>query len=52
LRDPGLPTGQAEDVLHWLEELQRRFEDDYNNLLSDGLRQIELMKEKLPESGS
>jgi hypothetical protein len=51
LRDRGLPTGQAEDVLHALEETQRQFEDDYNDLLSGGLRRIELMKEKFPDGG-
>jgi hypothetical protein len=48
LRNLGLPTGRAEEVLLWLEEWQRQFEDHYNNLLSDGFRRIEVAKGALP----
>jgi hypothetical protein len=37
LRGKGLPTEEAETVLHWLEEVQRGFEDHYEKLLSEGL---------------
>lgn len=36
LRGKGLPTEEAETVLHWLEEVQRGFEDHYEKLLSAG----------------
>jgi hypothetical protein len=38
LRDRRLPTDRTEDVPLWLEEVQRRFEEDYNMLLSRGFR--------------
>ena len=33
LRDRGLPTHQAEEVLLWVEDLQRQFESHCNDLL-------------------
>jgi hypothetical protein len=41
LRDKGLPTEQAEAVLHWLEETQRGFEAHYKQVLSEGFAEIE-----------
>jgi hypothetical protein len=51
LRARRLPTDMAEGVLHWMEEMQLRFEDDYNNLLSYGLKQNELTKENFSDGG-
>jgi hypothetical protein len=36
LRLRRLPTGEAERILGWLEEMQRVFENDYKRLLSEG----------------
>jgi hypothetical protein len=35
LRCHGLPTDQAEAVLQWLNDMQVRFENDYERILRD-----------------
>ena len=37
-----LPTEEAETVLHWLQEMQRKFEERYHKLLTRGLRGVDL----------
>jgi hypothetical protein len=38
LRDKGLPTERAEQVLQWLEKTQGRFDEHYRILLNGGER--------------
>ncbi len=41
LREKGLPTDQAEDVLRWLEQTPRRFEEHFRILASRGAERVE-----------
>jgi hypothetical protein len=45
LRDRGLPIGQAEEVLRWLEEWQLEFEAHYYQVLSEGTSRLEVFIE-------
>jgi hypothetical protein len=47
LQSKGLPTEQAKNVLKWLEETQREFEDHYQKVLSEGFAAIERPQAKL-----
>jgi hypothetical protein len=48
LRSKGLPTAEAETVLHWLEETQQTFEDHYQKVFSDGFAVIEAREQYPP----